>query len=89
MPNTHFSNLNLKFTTVAGRNGAGTVTVAGVEVGDKLLAVLAIPIATGVMAEDITASCSVTAANTITSADASDYSTGHFLFIVYLDKNAT
>lgn len=88
MGKTHFSNLNLKWTSGAGINGAGDITAAGVEVGDTLLTVAAVVIATGVIAEDITSRCTITAADTIASTDTSDYSTGHYIFVQYLDKDA-
>ncbi len=81
---THLSSLNLVHSKVAGVNGATTVTVAGIALKDTLVSVIAVVIATGIIAEDLTSKMTITAANTLTSSDASDYSTGHYLDILYL-----
>jgi hypothetical protein len=71
---------------VAGVNGATTITVAGVTTKDTLVSVVAEVVATGLLAEDLTSKMSITAANTLTSTDDTDYSTGHVLRILYLRK---
>ena len=83
---THFSDINLKMTVVAGAV-AGDVTLTGIATDDVLISVISMDFTdASEAASDLTSEFSITAADTINNTGGTS-SAGGFLLVLYVDND--